>query len=127
LPAQFSVSVVMGFAEDTIWTKSLRFKTSSASFDPIFFSYPVRSDHNSITSTPPPTQTGLPSKLESKAISQLAKNESPSTCKIRLFLALTGNRHGKLFAPSVDPKLFTLAETEENRGFFGPVLGDGNA
>ena len=63
---------------------------------------------------PPPTQTGLPSSLESKAISQLAKKLSPSTCKIRLFLALIGSKDVTLSSASVHAKLFTLAEIEEN-------------
>ena len=70
---------------------------------------------------PPQTQTGLPSKLESKAISQLAKNESPSTCRIRLLWRLIGNRDVTLSSSPVHAKLFTLAEALENEGGFVAV------
>jgi hypothetical protein len=76
---------------------------------------------------PPPTQTGLPSNDESKAISQLAKKESPSTCKIRLFLALMDSRDVTLSASSVHAKLFTLVGALEKKGFCVPVLHDRNA
>ena len=76
---------------------------------------------------PPPTQTGRPSKLESKAISQLAKNESPSTCRIRLLWRLIGNRDVNASSPSVEPKLFTLVEALENKWVYVQILDDGNA
>jgi hypothetical protein len=61
--------------------------------------------------------------LESSAISQLAKNESPSMCKMRLWRALTGNRHGIVSAASVHAELFT---TRAKAGTGGAVSGDGN-
>jgi hypothetical protein len=56
---------------------------------------------------PPPTHTGRPSSLGLSAISQLAKKESPSRCKMRLLRALTGNRHATASPASVHAELFT--------------------
>ena len=58
---------------------------------------------------PPPTHTGRPSNFGSSAISQLAKKESPSMCKMRLLWALIGNRHATPSSVSVHPELFTSA------------------
>jgi hypothetical protein len=58
---------------------------------------------------PPPTHTGRPSSLGSSAISQLAKKESPSMCKMRLLRALIGSRHATASLAAVHSELFTTA------------------
>src|ERR1035437_3707456 len=62
---------------------------------------------------PPPTHTGRPSNFGSSAISQLAKNESPSMFKMRLLRALIGCgphgpfRHATASPAAVHSELFT--------------------
>jgi hypothetical protein len=60
----------------------LGLETGRAGLDAIFFARP------SAAITMPSSHTGRPSNLGLSAILQLAKNKSPSMCKIRLLRAL---------------------------------------
>src|ERR1039457_6386981 len=79
---------------------------------------------------PPPTHTGRPSNLGSSAISQLAKKESPSICKMRLLRALIGRRHATPSPAAVHSELFTTASLPDPLGhplsnhnfIFSPVV-----
>src|ERR1700690_2362417 len=65
---------------------------------------------------PPPTHTGRPSSFGSSAISQLAKKESPSMCKMRLLRALIGSRHATASPAAVHSELFTNGSLQHSHG-----------
>jgi len=88
LARQLAVGVILRAAQNPGRTKPLGLETGRAGFDAVFFRLPVGGYHNAVAPSSPPTHTGRLPVLDRAQISQLAKNESPSMCKMRLLRAL---------------------------------------